>query len=295
MKSNEYIDYITALEGRRILSKDERTDLMTHYNGKEGEAYFKAFLNTLENILYIHSFEFGTTNHVQIDFLVATPHKLFIFEVKHYRDEWYFENGTLKNNYGIVTKSPITQVQYMRNELQKLLHDYGIFIEIKSLIVFTNPQFIPAGNWPHDQNILFLNQLNKIVEILSSKLPNNNHQILNLLLEHESKHSTYYQKDFLTYYNLNLAGLKCPCCRKMHTIKVLEQKVHYNCTYCHTSMTCEKIVLFNLKELYILKRDSFTLEEAITWCSPISKYRIARVCNKHFTSGTRRNRKFYLK
>ncbi|WP_239719563.1 MULTISPECIES: nuclease-related domain-containing protein [unclassified Mammaliicoccus] len=294
MKANDYIKYVTALEGRTLLSKEERNFLITYHNGEEGEKYFTAILNSLNNISYIHSFEFGSTNHVQIDFLVATSNKFVVFEVKHYKDEWYFEHDTLKNNYGIITKSPIIQVRNIKHELQKLLHRCGIFLDIESYIVFTNPHLIPLGTWPKNQNIILPHELDKISKILSPQLPNDNHQILNLLLENESKHSTYYLKDITTKYDLKYAGIKCPNCRKMHTIKILDNKTLYCCSYCKSEIKCEDIVFFNLKELYIIKRDSFTFEEAIAWCYPVKKYTIERVCKKYFLSLTRRNRKFFL-
>ncbi|MFU1768708.1 nuclease-related domain-containing protein [Mammaliicoccus sciuri] len=253
MNTSDYYQYLLALESRKILLKDERNNLLTYYNGKEGERYFKSFLNTISNICYIYDFEFGYQHHVQIDYLVATDNTLFLFEIKHYRDEWHFEQDFLKNSYGITTKSPIKQTQFMKSELEKLLYQNGIHINIQPYIIFTNPHFIPVGNWPHDQNIIYFNQLNQIKEILQSPSSKFNPSILNFLLQHKKIHSTYYQKEITPYFDLSLAGIKCPSCRKMHTINIVESKIYYNCTYCHSKIKSEEIVLYNLKELYYLK------------------------------------------
>ncbi|WP_239762332.1 MULTISPECIES: nuclease-related domain-containing protein [unclassified Mammaliicoccus] len=292
MNASDYYQYLLALESRKILSKDERNNLLTYYNGKEGERYFKSFLNTIPNVTYIYNFEFGNQHHVQIDYLVATDNTLFLFEIKHYRDEWHFEQDYLKNSYGLTTKSPIKQTQFMKSELEKLLHQNGIHIDIQPYIIFTNPHFIPVGNWPHNQNIIYFNQLNQIKEILQSYTSKFNPAILNFLLQHKKIHSTYYQKEITPYFDLSLAGIKCPSCRKMHTINIVESKIYYNCTYCYSKIKSEEIVLYNLKELYYLKRDGFTFDEAIQWCYPVKQYTIGRVCNKYFKSEKKRNRKF---
>lgn len=295
MNTSDYYQYLLALESRKILSKDERNNLLTYYNGKEGERYFKLFLNTIPNICYIYDFEFGNQHHVQIDYLVATDNTLFLFEIKHYRDEWHFEQDFLKNSYGITTKSPIKQTQFMKSELEKLLYQNGIHINIQPYIIFTNPHFIPVGNCPHDQNIIYFNQLNQIKDILLSQSSKFNPALLNFLLQHKKIHSTYYQKEITPYFDISLAGIKCPSCRKMNTINIVESKIYYNCTYCHCKIKSEKIILYNLKELYYLKRDGFTFDEAIQWCYPVKEYTIGRVCNKYFKSAKKRNRKFFPK
>lgn len=295
MNTSDYYQYLLALESRKILSKDERNNLLTYYNGKEGERYFKLFLNTIPNICYIYDFEFGNQHHVQIDYLVATDNTLSLFEIKHYRDEWHFEQDFLKNSYGITTKSPIKQTQFMKSELEKLLYQNGIHINIQPYIIFTNPHFIPVGNWPHDQNIIYFNQLNQIKDILLSQSSKFNPVLLNFLLQHKKIHSTYYQKEITPYFDISLTGIKCPSCRKMHTINIVESKIYYNCTYCHCKIKSEKIILYNLKELYYLKRDGFTFDEAIQWCYPVKEYTIGRVCNKYFKSAKKRNRKFFPK
>lgn len=295
MNTSDYYQYLLALESRKILSKDERNNLLTYYNGKEGERYFKLFLNTIPNICYIYDFEFGNQHHVQIDYLVATDNTLFLFEIKHYRDEWHFEQDFFKNSYGITTKSPIKQTQFMKSELEKLLYQNGIHINIQPYIIFTNPHFIPVGNWPHDQNIIYFNQLNQIKDILLSQSSKFNPALLNFLLQHKKIHSTYYQKEITPYFDISLAGIKCPRCRKMNTINIVESKIYYNCTYCHCKIKSEKIILYNLKELYYLKRDGFTFDEAIQWCYPVKEYTIGRVCNKYFKSAKKRNRKFFPK
>ncbi|MCH5139460.1 nuclease-related domain-containing protein [Mammaliicoccus sciuri] len=179
MNASDYYQYLLALESRKILSKEERNNLLTCYNGKEGERYFKSFLNTIPNISYIYDFEFGDQHHIQIDYVVATDNTLFLFEIKHYRDEWHFEQDYLKSSYGLTTKSPIKQTKFMKSELEKLLYQNGIHTDIQSYIIFTNPHFIPVGNWPHNQNIIYFNQLNQIKEILQSPSSNFNPALLN--------------------------------------------------------------------------------------------------------------------
>ncbi|MEB6196289.1 nuclease-related domain-containing protein [Mammaliicoccus sciuri] len=200
MNASDYYQYLLALESRKILSKEERNNLLTCYNGKEGERYFKSFLNTIPNISYIYDFEFGDQHDIQIDYVVATDNTLFLFEIKHYRDEWHFEQDYLKSSYGLTMKS----------ELEKLLYQNGIHTDIQSYIIFTNPHFIPVGNWPHNQKIIYFNQLNQIKEILQSPSSNFNPALLNFLLQHKKIHSTYYQKEITPYFDLSLAGIKCP-------------------------------------------------------------------------------------
>lgn len=294
MAPKNYIDYLLTLEGRYLLTANQRKDLIAYQNGIDGEIYFQTFLNNFSQLSYLKDFEFGSNNHVQIDFLVATTNKLVIFEVKHYSDEWYFESDALKNRYGIEVKSPLLQLQRHQYELQQLLYSCGYQLEIEGYIVFTNPHFIPSASWTQHKSLILFHQLNQLSPILSMKTSQQLLDILNVLTLQSNRHSTYYQKEIITHFDINMAGLRCPQCRKFHTIKLENKKKFITCSLCQNQTKTEELILLNLKELLILKRAPFTLKEAIKWCYPVNEYTIRRVCNKYFQSDTNRNQHFYL-
>lgn len=292
MNSKDYKIYLRALEGRTNFSIEQRKEMYVDQLGDEGEKYFKSVLDTIENIQYISNFEISVSNHVQIDFLVAASEKIFIFEIKHYSNEWFFEDDYIKSSNGQKYHSPMIQVAKIKKEVQNILNKTGISREIQAFIIFTNPHFNLVGERP--PNIILLHEIPQLFKIIDTHHELDNEVILTILKQFESIHSTYYHKNIALVKDKVASGLRCPKCRKMYTISFSKFQRKYFCYYCKEHLNSENIIYSNLQELFIIKRKPFKLKEAIEWCQPVQAHTVRRVCQKHFKSQNVRNKRFYI-
>lgn len=294
MNKNEYFSYLKAIEGRTNLNIDQRKELYINQSGLEGEMYFKAILDTIVDVQYLYNLEIGTSNHIQIDFLVVSSTKIYIFEVKHYTGDWYFEEEYIKCTNSLRYPSPHIQTNKIENNIQSIVNTHNIPRVIETFIIFTNSHFNLHGKRPQNQAILLPQELSIVPHLIDTNHQEANQEILNIFKQYESIHSTFYQKDINILEDKVASGLRCPNCRKLFTITYKKNQHNYTCCYCKKQLGFEELIYFNLKELFIIKRKPFDFNEAQAWCDPIPKHTVRRVCNKYFKNTNMRNKKFYL-
>ncbi|WP_323704589.1 nuclease-related domain-containing protein [Mammaliicoccus sp. Dog046] len=195
MKEKEYISYLKSLEGRHPLTNEQRKDLTSISIGREGEEYFQSVLNNIgvENML--RDFEFGSRNHIQADFIVTSSNKVFVFEIKHYNNEWYFDGDYIKNTFGMKYQSPVLQIQRIRNELQEIFYKTEINRVIEPIIIFTNPHFSLIGNRPREIQVLLPHELDKLFKIIHPNQSIEDQAVIRTIQQFENIHSKYYQKE----------------------------------------------------------------------------------------------------
>lgn len=294
MNKTEYISYLKAIEGRTNLNLDQRKELYINQTGLEGEMYFKAILDTIVDVKYVYNLEIGTSNHIQIDFLVVSSTKIYIFEVKHYTGDWYFEENYIKCTNSLRYPSPHIQTNKIENKIQSIVNTHNLPREVGTIIIFTNSHFNLHGKRPQNQAILLPQELSRVPQLIDTNNQEANQEILNIFKQYESIHSTFYQKDINILEDKVGSGLRCPNCRKLFTIAFKKNKHNYRCCYCRKDLGYEELIYFNLKELFIIKRKPFDFKEAKAWCYPIPIHTVRRVCNKYFKNTNMRNKKFYL-
>lgn len=294
MNKTEYISYLKAIEGRTNLNLDQRKELYINQTGLEGEMYFKAILDTIVDVKYVYNLEIGTSNHIQIDFLVVSSTKIYIFEVKHYTGDWYFEENYIKCTNSLRYPSPHIQTNKIENKIQSIVNTHNLPREVGTIIIFTNSHFNLHGKRPQNQAILLPQELSRVPQLIDTNNQEANQEILNIFKQYESIHSTFYQKDINILEDKVGSGLRCPNCRKLFTIAFKKNKHNYRCCYCRKDLGYEELIYFNLKELFIIKRKPFDFKEAKAWCYPIPIHTVRRVCNKYFKNTYMRNKKFYL-
>ncbi|MBA1396770.1 nuclease-related domain-containing protein [Mammaliicoccus sciuri] len=294
MNKKEYISYLKAIEGRTNLNLDQRKELYINQTGLEGEMYFKAILDTIVDVKYVYNLEIGTSNHIQIDFLVVSSTKVYIFEVQHYTGDWYFEDDYIKCTNSLRYPSPHLQTNKIENKIQSIVNTHNIPREIETFIIFTNSHFNLHGKRPQNQEILLPQELSRVPHPIDTNNQEANQEILNIFKQYESIYSTFYQKDINILEDQVASGLRCPNCRKLFTIVFKKNKHNFRCCYCRKDLGYEELIYFNLKELFIIKRKPFDFKEAQAWCYPIPRHTVRRVCKKYFKNTNMRNKKFYL-
>ncbi|RIN76933.1 nuclease-related domain-containing protein, partial [Mammaliicoccus sciuri] len=190
MNKTEYISYLKAIEGRTNLNLDQRKELYINQTGLEGEMYFKAILDTIVDVKYVYNLEIGTSNHIQIDFLVVSSTKIYIFEVKHYTGDWYFEENYIKCTNSLRYPSPHIQTNKIENKIQSIVNTHNLPREVETIIIFTNSHFNLHGKRPQNQAILLPQELSRVPQLIDTNNQEANQEILNIFKQYESIHST---------------------------------------------------------------------------------------------------------
>ena len=81
-------------------------------------------------------------NEFQIDALIITAYAIYLYEIKNYEGTYYYKEGFFHSVFSdFKFESPIEWLNRKETYLQKILHDRGINLPIKSFTVFINPEF----------------------------------------------------------------------------------------------------------------------------------------------------------
>ncbi|HCN61002.1 MULTISPECIES: nuclease-related domain-containing protein [Mammaliicoccus] len=287
--------YLKSIIGRAELSDNLFNKVQNKSSGNDGERYFNAILKCMEHIVYINDFQFTLNNQVQIDMLVIDDRAIYLFEIKNYKGIYYLEDTFFKNNYGNSITSPLIQIERAKNEFHNLCKYLEIDRPIISKLVFTNPYFNFKNPTPYKERIILPSELGIINQLFSNQNPEENIKIKQkLLAERNSFDNQYYKSITLPFKNIK-PGIKCPKCNHMFTVKIKHKRQKCTCMYCESIMDKKFVYEYNLKELWYLKQDSFTISEAIWWLGGgTSIYSVRRICESSFKAVGSRYKKYYL-
>lgn len=143
-KDSKLFKGLTYLEKRTQLRQDSRKQLINLEKGILGEEFFdslvKKYLNSdvlvLHDLLLIHN---GST--FQIDSLLISSTKVFLYEIKNYQGNYTNEQGHFMTASGKEINNPSTQLKRTETLLRKLLLDLDFDFDVEGYTVFTNPSF----------------------------------------------------------------------------------------------------------------------------------------------------------
>src|SRR5690625_471256 len=175
------LQLFTFLNTRKILSpKEEQT---YHYlqKGYIGERNFFNFLNENlpENKLLLNSLRLRSDNsEFQLDSLLFWQNSIYLFEVKNFEGDFFVQG---KNWYVATTgkeiNNPLIQLARSESLLRQLIHQLGFKFEVKSHLVFINPEFALFQAPMNLPIILFRSEEH------TSELQSRGHLVCRLLLE----------------------------------------------------------------------------------------------------------------
>lgn len=294
MNEQYYEIYIEAIKGRAELNEALLQKLQNKSSGDDGEDYFRAVLKCRDDLNVINNFQLNHNNHVQIDSIVIDDHAIHLFEIKNYKGIYTIDKSYIKNSYGGTITSPLIQLHRAEKELNKFCKSLGITLPIISKIVFTNPYFILKETIPQKDKIILPAEIGNIQNTFSNQFSENSLDIKRKLLSKS--------KDFYENYNFGITipfsqiipGIKCPACNRMFTVKIENQKQKCKCQYCKREMDKKYVYERNLLELWYLKRESFTMQEAMWWLGEEKISTVRRICNNTFKCSGKRYKKYFL-
>ncbi|OAO24507.1 nuclease-related domain-containing protein [Mammaliicoccus lentus] len=289
------INYVDALRGRIDKIPDQLEELYAIWKqGYIGEKEFSEILNEQKSETWLHDLQFKNYNQVQLDFIVVTDEAIIQFEIKNYTGDYYYENGKLFRSTGYVAKDLIHQFEVSDETLKRIAKKYKIDRKVISYIVFINPTFTLYGDLRSRINILLYSELHKLKDMLGANFKyDENVWICKKLKSLHQPFITshlYFQK--VEFSKIGV-GIKCNSCNKMiEPSEVFNVRKYVKCKKCGTITSRHSIIIQSLKELYLLKGEPFSINEAEKWTG-VSNSAIKRILYKNFKRiGNYKNSKY---
>ncbi|THE11718.1 NERD domain-containing protein [Bacillus timonensis] len=278
------IKIMKSQDARMDLNKTERQYFLNQIKGYEGELLFDSFTKNLVcDCLILNDLllQFNNTTF-QIDSLLVTAEVLYLFEVKNYEGDFYYEADRLYKKPKIERNNPLIQLHRSESLLRQLLQSLGFTIPIEAYVVFVNPGFT-LYQAPLHKQIIFPTQIISFFQNLnkSNAKINNKHKVLaEKLVSMHMQESPYGQLLEYTYEQLR-KGICCVECRSL-TVEIVGRNCV--CSRCGHEELVNDAVLRSTDELKLLfPENKITTNLVLEWCCVVeSKKRIQRILDKNY-------------
>jgi hypothetical protein len=280
------IVYFQALLPRFPLSTNDLNYYRNKVKGYEGECFFDNLLlknfSTQGYLVPYLNFEQNNTS-CQIDTLLITQQKIYLFEVKNFEGEHYIEGGNwcLRASNKTIT-NPVHQMQRAETLLRQLLKPLRLDIQIESYVVFVNPEFT-LYHAPFDLPVILPTQFNRFMKTLShqtSTLYNSHRKLAEFLLDNHLDDPESRRKVKYDYENLK-KGAICSKCSSFDVVVGYHKTI---CDYCGHSQANEENLLEAIKAFKLLFPEKrVTINNINEWSnSEHSTKTIRRVLKNNF-------------
>jgi hypothetical protein len=167
---SEELKVLKALNVRMELAEKEKQYYFNLQRGFEGEVIFDGYLKRIGIQSYILNdllFE-QNHSHFQIDSLLISQILTYLFEVKNFEGEYYFDGDQLKTINGTEVKNPLLQLERNESLLRQFFNHIGFKIPIEAYLVFVNPDFT-LYNAPLNRRIILPTNLNRFIHQLNNQ------------------------------------------------------------------------------------------------------------------------------
>jgi hypothetical protein len=267
------------LDKRIILLDKDALHYFTIKKGYEGELKFDEWAENLPaNWIMISDLLLEYNNTLfQIDALIFTGDKIYLFNVKYYEGDYYIKDGKWYSPNNTELIDPLNQLIRSESLLKKLLHDLGCNIPIAPYLLFNNPEFQLYGA-PKNQPIIFPTQLNRFsnkLNMLTSKTTDYHIKIAEKLISLHIVKSPYERVPEYHFGELK-KGITYGCCG-LFVSGVIERKLV--CDKCGVEEDLDAAVLRGVEEyVFLFPERRITTEGIFEWCGGVvSKRSIRRI------------------
>lgn len=282
-KSNSLI--ILALLNKRMnLDSKDKQHYFNLKKGFDGEVNFDTLTEKLQcECLILNDLLLEVNNTTfQIDSLILIQGKIYLYEVKNYEGDYYYQADKLFKKPTFEVVNPLDQLSRSGTLLRQLLLSLGFKLPIETHVIFINPKFT-LYQAPLDKPIIFPTQIKQHMDqfnTISLKLTTNHKKIADQLLSLHKTNSPYKQIPSYDYNELQ-KGIFCPIC---HSFSVSVVKRKCICQDCGHAVLVANAVLRSVKELKILFPNiKITTNTVHDWCQMVqSKKRIRKILASNF-------------
>lgn len=267
------------------LSKKDKQHFFNLQKGYEGEIVFDSLTEQIQCECFILNDLLLKQNNTtfQIDSLIIFQESIYIFEVKNYEGNYYYESERLYKTPDSEITNPLNQLTRSESLLRQLLQNMRCSIPIYASVVFIHPEFT-LYQTPLNQPFIFPTQVNRYVKKLSktpSKLNEKHKQLADQLISLHIEDSPFTQ---LPSYQYNQLQKGVTCCNCISFSIAVEGRVCV-CKECGYEEIVATAVMRNVNEFKLLFPDQkITTNIIYDWCQMVnSKTRIKRILEKNFT------------
>ncbi|WP_134699451.1 nuclease-related domain-containing protein [Ammoniphilus sp. YIM 78166] len=265
--------------------------------GFMGEKKFDEWLEPLINTrLVLHDVLLEHNNtKFQIDSLLITSDKIYLFEVKNYEGDFYIESEKWLSHSKNEIKSPLLQLQRNESLFRRLQQDLGYNFTIESYVIFVNPEF-HLYQAPANLPLIFPTQLNRFICKIK-RFPSRLADIHSKFAEHlHSLHINDSPYSRLPEYHFSALkkGICCLACHKLHTSF---RKTTLTCKSCGSRENYIPAVLRSVEEFKLLFPDrKITSNDIYEWCEIIKTKRVIwEILSSNFTLVGRGKSSYYVR
>lgn len=275
---------LRSLKTRMNLPVKDKQHYFNLQKGYEGEVQFDSLTATFQCECYILNDLLLKQNNTtfQIDSLLILSEAIYLFEVKNFEGDYYYESDRLYKKPKSEITNPLNQLYRCESLLRQLLQNLGYNISIIASVVFINPEFT-LYQAPLNKPLIFPTQINRYLENLNSipsKL-NKKHKILaDQLISRHIKDSPFKQIPTYNYDQLH-KGITCLICNSFSMSTIGKICV---CNKCGYKELISAAVMRSVMEFKLLFPNQKMTTKAIhEWCQVVeSKKSIKSILEKNF-------------
>jgi ribosomal protein S27AE len=275
-KSKE-LKILTALNSRGDLPEKDKKHYWSLLKGFEGELQFDHRIVSLETETIVLADLLLEVNGslFQIDSLVIFQDTIYLFEVKNYEGDYYYDGEKLRTINGKEVNDPLLQLKRSESLLRQLLNTLGCNFTLKTSVIFIHPEFA-LFQAPKDEPIILPTQMNRFMKKLNnnnSKISVRNTKLAEKLMSLHLPKSPM-ERNYEYDYAMLRKGVFCAGCGG---VLAAHQRAKLICPTCGKSELIETAILRNIEEFRLLfptkKITTTTIHE---WCGFVISQRIIR-------------------
>ncbi len=252
-----------------------------------GEIEFAQFLQQLpDEWLLFHDLLLEKDKSVfQIDSLVISPEKIYLFEVKNYEGDYEYKDQRFYSLNSSEVKNPLNQLERNESLLRQWFQLHNIkHPQITSFIIFINPNFYLFLPRPKSPTFVFPNQLNRFLEKLTQQTGSINQSHKNIasqLLSSQLSESPFFKQPTFKereYKN----GLYCKYCFSFNLSPLGRMT---KCRNCFKTEKLHQSISRSIEDYQTLFPNSFiTTNKIYDWCNipTINKRSIGRILTTNY-------------
>ncbi|PMC36781.1 hypothetical protein CJ195_15260 [Bacillus sp. UMB0899] len=274
------------LKLRMSFNDGELKKLQADEKGYEGECRFDELINQSPVSTYLQLndllLEWRNTTF-QIDSLLISPYKIYLFDIKNFEGEFYIEGNRWYFSSGYEVKDPIQQLQRSESLLRPLVQSLGFNLPIEAIVIFVNPNFtLFQAN--RQLPIILPTQINFFIKKLGSVSMHSSGNLIDLAKKLASLHiknsplDGKYTPEY-TYESLK-KGISCLDCE---SLSVRLNGRDLRCERCGASEGLHPGIMRTIEEYRVLfPRRQITVSAANDWCRlDMNRLRMQKILKEH--------------
>ncbi|MFA9555839.1 nuclease-related domain-containing protein [Evansella sp. AB-rgal1] len=233
----------------------------------------------------------------QLDNSIISQQILYNLEVKNLEGDYYIEDDKWYSlDSGKSRTNHLNQLDRADTLLRQMVNYYQLNLQVKSLLLFPNPQFT-LFQASKDLPIILPTQLNKFIDKLNTvpSTLNQQHRWLADKMIALHKEEAPYQYISTPYqFELLKKGVVCKCCRLL-LIETVRGRTFY-CSACKHKESVDEGIIRMVKEFRLLFPERRVETPVIfDWCGRvISMKTIWRVLNTNYIQIRKGNKSHYI-